>query len=133
MRIYIVTGFAYFLVGCIIAVLVFYESYCARSRLQQVLKFRPVAVKSVKFAGAILLLLVVFTASQMLCKHFHIGFWISFMISVLISLCFLGACYLFKIKNPAFSNDSTKKVKKKNEAMDEPQRKLSNNDFSDIQ
>ena len=119
--------------GCIIAVLAFYESYCARSASQKDFKFRPVAVKSVKFAGGIFLLLVVFTASQILCKHFHIGFWISFMISVLISLGFLVCYYLFDIKNPAFSNDSTKKVKKKNEAMDDPQRKLSNSDFGNIQ
>jgi amino acid permease len=133
MRVYIAIGCAYIIVGCVIAVLLFYESYCARSRSQKDFKFRPVAVKSVKFAGAIFLLLVVFTASQMLCRHFHIGFWISFMISVLISLGFLRACYLFKIKNPAFSNDSTKKVKKKNEAMDDLQKKLSNSDFSDKQ
>jgi len=133
MRRYIAIGCAYIIAGCVIAVLVFYESYYVRSRSQKKPELLPIAVKSVKFAGAIFLLLVVFTASQMLCRHFHIGFWISFMISVLISLCFLGACYLFKIKNPSFSNDSTKKVKKKNEVMDEPQRKLSNSDFSDMQ
>ena len=133
MRIYILIGCAYIITGCVIAVLVFYESYCVRSRTQKNPELLPIAVKSFKFAGVIFLLLVVFTASQILCKHFHISFWISFMISVLISLCFLGVCYLFKIKNPAFSNDSTKKVKRKNEAMDDLQRKLSNSDFGDIQ
>jgi len=130
---YIAIGCAYIITGCVIAVLVFYESYCVRSRTQKNPELLPIAVKSFKFAGVIFLLLVVFTASQILCKHFHISFWISFMISVLISLCFLGVCYLFKIKNPAFSNDSTKKVKRKNEAMDDLQRKLSNSDFGDIQ
>ena len=133
MRRYIAIGCAYIIAGCVIAVLVFYESYYVRSRSQKKPELLPIAVKSVKFAGAIFLLLVVFTASQMLCRHFHIGFWISFMISVLISLGFLVCYYLFGIKNPAFSNDSTKKVNKKNEAMDEPQRKSSNSDFSDIQ
>jgi len=124
MRRYIAIGCAYIIAGCVIAVLVFYESYYVRSRSQKKPELLPIAVKSVKFAGAIFLLLVVFTASQMLCRHFHIGFWISFMISVLISLCFLGVCYLFNIKNPAFSNDSTKKVKKKSEAMDDLAEKI---------
>jgi len=112
---------------------VFYESYCVRSRSQKKPELLHIAVKSIKFAGAIFLLLVVFTASQILCKHFHIGFWISFIISVLISLGFLVCYYLFGIKNPAFSNDSTKKLKKKNESIDDLQRKLSDSDFSDIQ
>ena len=99
MRIYIAIGCAYIIVGCVIAVLAFYESYCARSsRSPKDPEWRPLLSKSIKLAGAIFLLLVVFTASQMLCRHFHIGFWISFMISVLISLCFLGVCYLFKIR-----------------------------------
>ena len=117
MRTYIAIGCAYIIVGCVIAVLVFYESYCARaSRSQESPELRPLLLKSIKFGGACFLVLVVFTISQILCRHYQISFAISFMISVLISLCFLGFCYLFNINHPAFSNDSTKKVKKKNEA-----------------
>ncbi len=133
MRTYLTIGCAYIIAGCIISVLVFYESYCARSRTQKNPELLPIAVKSIKFAGAIFLLLVVFTASQILCKHFHTGFWISFMISILISLGFLVCYYLFYIKNPVFSNNSTKKVKKENEAMGDLQRKMSNGDVDDIQ
>lgn len=117
MRTYIAIACAYIITGLVIAVLVFYETYCARAHSQKPPELLPIVVKSVKFAGAIFLLLVIFTASQILCRHFHIGFWISFMISVLISLCFLGACYFLKIKSPALSNDPAKKIKKKNESI----------------
>jgi len=130
---YITMGLIYVIGGCVIAVLSFYHAYSVHSCSPKDSNLASLLLKSIKFAAALLLLLIVFTASLFLCKHFHIGFWISFMISVLISLGFLVCYYLFDIKNPAFSNDSTKKVKKKNEAMDDLQRKLSNRDCSDIQ
>lgn len=113
MRRYIAIGCAYIIAGCVIAVLVFYESYYVRSRSQKNPELLPIAVKSVKFAGAIFLLLVVFTASQILCKYFHIGFWISFMISVLISLGFLGFCYRFKLSSKDFSEEKSKESNNK--------------------
>ncbi len=70
---------------------------------------RQIAMKSVKWAGALLLLLIVFTTSQILCKHFHIGFWVSFGVSVLISLGFLGCCFLFNVKHPSSLDDSAEK------------------------
>lgn len=109
MRIYILIGCVYFLGGCIIAVLDFYESYCVRSRTQKNPELLPIAFKSVKFAGAIFLLLVVFTISQTVCRHYNISFVPSFMISVLVSLCFLGFCYLFGIKSPSSFDDSNGK------------------------
>ena len=98
MRTYFTIGCVYIITGCVIAILAFYESYCARSpHLRKGFKWRHIAIQSVKIAGALLLLLVVFTVSQILCKHFQIGFWLSFTISVLISAAFLGAWHHFKI------------------------------------
>lgn len=110
MRAYIIIGCVYIIVGCVIAVLAFYESHCARtSRSPKGAELRQIAMKSVKWAGALLLLLIVFTTSQILCKHFHIGFWVSFGVSVLISLGFLGCCFLFNVKHPSSLDDSAEK------------------------
>lgn len=106
MRIYILIGCAYFLGGCIIVVLAFYESYCSRSsRHQKDFEMRSLLVKSAKFAGACFLLLLVFTISQTVCRRYNTGFVLSFIISVLISLSFLGFCYLLGIKNPSSFDD----------------------------
>jgi len=113
MRIYIVVGCSYIIAGCIIAILAFYESYYAASRTQKASQWRPLLVKSVKLAGAILLLLVLFTISQELCKHYQISFVISLMISVLLSLCFLGLCYKFKLSLNDFTQEKSKESKNK--------------------
>ena len=110
MRTYIAIGCAYIIVGCVIAVLAFYESYCVRSsRSPENPKWHLLLSKSIKLAGAIFLLLVVFTVSQILCKHFHIGFLGSFGISVLISLGFLGCCFRFNLKPSSFFDGPAEK------------------------
>ncbi len=98
-------------------VFAFYESYTQLSRSQKTPEWRPLLVKSIRRAGVCFLLLVVFTISQMVCKHYHAGFVISFMISVLISLSFLGCYRLFNIKNPDPSDDSTRKKGKENKEL----------------
>ncbi len=115
MRVYIVTGFAYFLVGCIIAVLVFYESYCARSRSQEVLKFRPIAVKSIMLSGALLLVMTLLLISHFSFRHHRFGLCVCIMISVLLSLGFLGFCYRFKINlsDSSVSNKNNEITNKK--------------------
>ena len=125
MRTYITIGCAYIITGCVIAVLAFYESYCARSsRSPENPEWHTLLSKSIKFAGAIFLLLVVFTVSQILCKHFHIGFWISFIISVLVSLGFLEFCHRFNMDNLFSIDESTTKktTEKKNKELPEVQR-----------
>ena len=100
------------------AVLAFYESYCARSlRSQKVSELWPIAVKSVKFAIACLLTLGLFIISHILCRRYHISFIISFIISVLIALGFLGFCRLFNIKNPASSDVPERRAKKKEQDL----------------
>jgi uncharacterized membrane protein len=125
MRIYIITGCAFFLGGCIIAALAFYESYCSRSsHPQKDFEIRSLLAKSAKFAGACILLLVVFTISQMVCRYYNISFVPSFMISVLISLNFLGFCYLFNLKHTSSLDDPAGKkgAKYKNkEFQDKPE------------
>jgi len=81
---------------------------------------RPLLVKSAKFAGACLLLLVVFTISQKACRYYHISFVISFMISVLISLGFLGFCHLPNMKHPSSLDDPAIKKGTENKNKDFP-------------
>ena len=114
MRTYIIIGCAYIIAGCVIAVLAFYEFYFIRaSHSQKAPTLRPSLMKSIKVAGACFSLLVVFTISQMLCKHYHVGFGISFMISVLIALSFLGFYYKFKLHLNDFSEEKSKEDKDK--------------------
>ena len=121
MRTYILIGCVYFLVGCIIAVLAFYDSYSARlSHSQKNFEMRSLLVKSAKFSGACLLLLVVFTISHKVCRYYHISFVISFMISVLISLGFLGFCHLLNIKPPSSLDDPAIKKSTENKNKDLP-------------
>ena len=118
MRIDIEIGCFYFLTGCVIAVLAFYGSYCAgASRSQKDPELLPLLWKSIKFAGFLVLFLVLLTISHKLCKHYQISFLVQFLMSCVIALAFLVCYYFFDVKNPAVSNDSTKKVKKKNEEL----------------
>ena len=65
MRTYIIIGCVYIIGGCIIAVTVFYNSYCARaSRSQKDPELLPLLWKSIKFAGLIVLFLVLLTISH---------------------------------------------------------------------
>ena len=108
---------AFVVTGLVIAALVFYETYCTlSSRSEKVSKWRPVIVRSVMFAGAISLFFAVFIISDNLCERFNIGFWISFAISVLIALGFLGVCKLFNVKHPVSYHVSKTTINKINQA-----------------
>lgn len=109
-------GCIYIVGACIIAVLVFLDFYFYQSRSRKDTELLPIVFKSIKFAGTLLIFLVVFTISQILCKHFHIGFGISFIISCLIALCFLWVVYRF---NLGFSerSESKKKIEKLNNGL----------------
>jgi len=71
-------------------------------------------IRSIKFASILILFLVLFTISQILCRHFHVEFWISFIVSVMISLGFLGFCHLFNITNLVRPDMPKKRVGKAN-------------------
>jgi len=79
---------------------VLYAAYLYPKDLQKTMELRPIAFKLVKFAGACFLALVLFIISHVICRYYQISFAISFMISVLIALGFLGLCKLFDIKHP---------------------------------
>jgi len=124
MRTYILIGCAYIIGVSIIAVLAFYQSYCTLSlRSPKSPELRPLILKSIKFAGACLLLLVLFSISMKMCRHYHINFAVSFIISVLLSLCFLGLCYKFKLS----PNDLNKE-----KSEDNKNKKLLNNQKKEI-
>lgn len=106
MKTYVLMGFAYFLTGCIIAVLRFFDIYCDQSHLQSGVKMRSFVIESVKLGGACFLLLVVFTISHMVCKHYNIGFVLSLIVSILIASAFFGLCILFKIGQISSSENS---------------------------
>jgi len=109
-------GFVYFLAGCIIAVLAFYNFYCTQaSRSQKDPELLPLLWKAIKFAGLIVLFFVLLRISHKLCEHYKISFLVQFLISCVMALALLVCFYFFDIKNPAVSNDSTEKMKKKNE------------------
>jgi len=76
---------------------VFYGAYLVAIGSQKTIELRPLLGKAIMFAGATFLLLVLFTISHFSFRHRRFGFWISFMISVLLSLGFLGFCYRFKL------------------------------------
>jgi hypothetical protein len=110
---YITIGKMYIVMGCGFAILVFYQSYCARlSKSQKTQELRPIAVKSVKVAGAFFLTLLLLTLSNLLCDHYQISFWISFGLSVLIAAGLWYFCKFFNIKNPAYSDCSQKLINK---------------------
>lgn len=67
---------------------------------------RCAVIGAVKFTGWIILLLVVFAVSQNLCEYFQLGFWVSFIISVLVSIAFFLLWRLLDKKKPP---DNTKK------------------------
>jgi hypothetical protein len=91
MKVYILMGIPI----CMAAVLAFLDFYTRASCSQKDPKLGAIVVKSVMFAGACFGGLVLFIISQIVCGHFHMGFWIPFMISVLISLVFLGFCHRY--------------------------------------
>jgi hypothetical protein len=90
-------------------------------------------LKSVKLAGAVFLLLAVFTVSQELCGHFGVSFSISFVISALISLAFLAFCKIFNITSPVFWNDSREKRDRENQVMHDTGKELSKSNRRETQ
>jgi hypothetical protein len=103
----------YLAMGCGFAVLVFYQSYCAKlGQTQKSQKLAPLAVKSIKLAATIFAAVALLAVSNILCYRYQISFAISFGISVLIALGLWGFCTLFNIKNPAFSDVAERRAKK---------------------
>jgi len=103
----------YITFGCPLPLLFFYSAYLVTLNSNPPPEFRPLLLKSIKLAGATFLLLVLFTISQELCKHYQISFVISLMISVLLSLCFLGLCYKFKLSLNDLTQEKSKESKNK--------------------
>jgi len=100
----------YVLMGCAFGVIVFYQSYITRlTRTEKYPDLQALSVDSVKLAIVYFVALSFLTVSHILCRQHHISFVISFAISVLIALSFLGLCKLFNIKNPACSGRTKKK------------------------
>lgn len=93
----------------------FYVAYLGAIRPQKTIELRPLLRKASKFAGATFLLLTLFLISHKLCRHYRLGLAISFTISVLLSLGFLGGCYWFKINlsDSSVSNKNNEITNKK--------------------
>lgn len=104
MRNYIVIGCVSIVMWCIVVVFLFYQSYEQLAHSLKASDYLKLIINSIKRAGIIFLLFVVFILSQIICKHYQVGFVISFIVSVIIALGFLGFCKLFNIKNPAHSD-----------------------------
>jgi hypothetical protein len=102
----------YIAFGCGLPAMVFYSAYCKRLYENSNVEIRPLAMESIKFAGAIFLLLVSFITALLLCDYYHLGYVIPFIISILLSLGFLGACKFFNIRDPAASGEPESRVKK---------------------
>jgi hypothetical protein len=96
----------------------FYLAYLSAIVSKEPVKFRRLFANSIKFAIALLSMLYLLVLSWQLCRHYNISFAISFGISALIALGFLGFCRLFNIKHPAASDiqeSNLKKTKRTNE------------------
>jgi len=106
----------YIVMGGIITVSVFYDAYDGFSRANGVFEWKPIVAKSAMRIGMIFLLFALFIISDRLCKHFNVGFEISFGISVLIAVVFFVFLRFFNIKNPAYVVASKSTVKKANYA-----------------
>lgn len=107
-KVYVIFGFAW-------PFGIFYTAYLCAVDSQKAIELRPLLRKAIKFAGATFLLLSLFLISHNLCRHYQISFAISFTISVLLSLCFLGVCYRFKISlsDSSVSNKNNEITNKK--------------------
>ncbi|MHC4706569.1 MAG: hypothetical protein ACYS8I_05730 [Planctomycetota bacterium] len=91
---------------------IFYAAYLGAIGLQKTIRLRHIAVKSIVLSGALLLVFTLLLISHFSFRHHRFGFWISFMISVLLSLCLLGFCYRFKISlsDSSVSNKNDEKT-----------------------
>lgn len=87
----------YVIFGLTLPFIVFYAAYLSIIDLQKTVVLRPLAVRSLKFTVALILFFSLFVMSEKFCRHYQLGLAISLMISILISLCFVGVCYVFKI------------------------------------
>ena len=88
---------AYIISGIALPFAVFFVAYVGAIDSQKTLKMRPLLGKSIKFTGVLLLSLALFFISHNLCRRYHLGLVIPFMISGLIAMGFLGVCYRFKL------------------------------------
>ena len=96
----------YIIPGIAIPLLTFYMAYLNDITSKELMDFRQLFMKSIKFAIALLLAFYSLLLSDQLCEHYHVSFAISFGISILIALGFLGFCKLFNIKHPVASDAS---------------------------
>lgn len=105
----------YIALGCTLPLLSFYTAYLAAVNVRKNIEIRPLLSKSIVFAGVAFLLFVLFTISHMLCRQYHLGLVIPFIISVLLSLGFLWVCYRFKLSlsDSSVSNKTNEITNKK--------------------
>jgi len=88
--------------ACIISVIVlpfavFFVAYVGALDSKKTIELYSLLVKSIKFSGVLLLSSALFLISHNLCRHYHLGSVIPFMISGSIAMGFLGVCYWFKL------------------------------------
>ncbi len=87
----------YLIFGLVLPFLVFYGAYLRMVGSQKSIPLRSLTTKSAKFAGALLVFFGLFIVSEKVCRYYDVGLPISFVVSLLISLCFLGICHRFKL------------------------------------
>ncbi|MCJ7691945.1 MAG: hypothetical protein MUO22_00825 [Sedimentisphaerales bacterium] len=94
---------------------IFYAAYLGALGSQKTIQLRHLAVTSLMLSGALLLVVTLFLISYFSFRSHRFGFWITFMISVLLSLCLLGFCYHFKIglSGGSVSNENSEITNKK--------------------
>lgn len=94
----------YVALGCGLPVILFYIGYYKKLYENREVEICPLAMESIRFMVAIFLLLLLFAGSLYLCEYYHIGHAVPFVISILISVGFWGACRYFNIKDPSHIN-----------------------------
>jgi hypothetical protein len=103
---------AYIVAAIGIPVIMFHVAYSSAVARKEPIKISSLFAKSIKFAVVLILTLYLLLWSLKLCRHYNLGFPVSFSISVLITAGFLGFCKFFNIKSPADLSMLERKTKK---------------------
>ena len=105
---------AYIISAIALPFMVFYIEYLVSINSKKTIEWGLLLLKSAKFTIVLFLSLTLLLLSNRLCRHYDVSSAISFGISVLIALGFLGFCYRFKINlsDSSVSNKTNEKTKK---------------------